>query len=87
MGRVISASAEDKARFSDNANVVTWNISMSPSTESNIDQLAGEIGVAPENALGLGLALLHVVMKAKKEGKRIAIVDDQGNIDTEITGI
>jgi hypothetical protein len=86
MGRVISAPAESKARSSDKADVVTWRLSMSPSTESNINELARTLGVSPDDAIGLGLAFLEVAARAKKEGKSIAIVDDQGNIDTKITG-
>jgi hypothetical protein len=82
----MSASAELKDAPSKEAGVVTWKLSMSPKTDSHVDQLARDIGRSPEDVLGLSLALFTLAVRAKQEGKGIAIVDEQGNIDTEITG-
>jgi hypothetical protein len=82
----MSVSTESKLGLSDKANAVTWDLSMSPSMESHINQLARDIGGSREDALKRALALLTVAVKARQEGKGLAIVDEQGNVDTEITG-
>ena len=82
----MSASTESKLGLSDKADVVIWDLSISPGMESHINQLARDIGGSREDALKRALALLTVAVKARQEGKGLAIVDEQGNIDTEITG-
>jgi hypothetical protein len=81
----MSVSTESKLGLSDKAHVVTWDLSMTPKTESHLNQLARDIGGSREDVLRLAVALLTVAVRAKQDGKKLAIVDDQGNIDTEIT--
>jgi hypothetical protein len=78
-------SAESRANFSDKADVVTWDFSMTPKTESHLNQLARDIGGSREDVFKVALALLTVAVRAEQEGKKLGGVDDQGNIDTEIT--
>jgi hypothetical protein len=86
MGRAVSASAESKSDLSDKDDVVTWKLNMTPKTESHFNQLARDIGGTREDVLKRALVLLTIAVGAKQEGKGIAIVDEDGNIDTEITG-
>ena len=86
MGRALPVSAESTASFSDKADVVTWDLRMSPSMESHVYQLARDIEGSREDVFKRALALLTIAVSAKHEGKGIAIVDENGNIDTEITG-
>jgi hypothetical protein len=87
MGRTITRSPQSRAAFSDEDDVVTWDLSMTTETESHLNQLARDIGGSREDVLRRALALLTVAVRAKQEGKGIAIIDQEGNVDTEITGI
>jgi hypothetical protein len=82
----MSVSTESKRDLSDNADLVTWDLTMTSKTAGRLNQLARDIEGSPEDVLGLALALFTVAVRAKQEGKGIAVVDPEGNIDTEITG-
>ena len=86
MGRAIAESAKSKAVFRDD-DMETWDLNMSSKMVSHLNQLARDIGGSREDVFKRALALLTVAVKAKQEGKGIAIVDQDGTIDTEITGI
>lgn len=85
MGGAISASAKSRFLRSDKDDVVTWDFSMTPKTESHLNELARDIGGSREDVFRIALALLTVAVKAKQDGKKLAIIDDKGNIDTETT--
>ncbi len=86
MGRAVFSPTESKSDVSDRDDVVTWKLNMTPKTESHFNQLARDIGGSREDVLKRALALLTIAVGARHEGKGIAIVDEDGNIDTEITG-
>jgi hypothetical protein len=86
MGHGISAPTELKHCHRGKADLVTWDVTLSTQTEACVDQLARDIGGTREDVFRLALALFTLAVEAKHEGKRIAIVDDEGNIDTEIKG-
>ena len=54
----MSVSTESKLGLSDKADVVTWDLSMTPKTESHLNQLARDIGGSREDVLRLAVALL-----------------------------
>jgi hypothetical protein len=87
MGQSLHASAESSLDLSGEASgAVTWDLTLSQHTEARVDQLAKEIGGTRDDVFKKAVALLSLAVMAKHEGKRIAIVDSDGNIDTEITG-
>jgi hypothetical protein len=86
MGRGISVPTELKHGRPGKAGLVTWDVTLSTRTEACVDQLATDIGGTREDVFRLALALFTVAVEAKHQGKRIAIVDDEGNVDTEIQG-
>jgi hypothetical protein len=81
----MSVSTESRAGPSDQGGVVTWDLSMTPKTESHLNQLARDIGGSREDVFRLALSLLAVAVRAKQDGKKLALIDEQGNIDTEST--
>ena len=60
---------------------------ISATTGSHIDELARESGVTVTKFVRMGLALAEIMAKTKKEGNRLAVVDADGQIVHEITGL
>jgi hypothetical protein len=87
MGGTSAESPHSATIFSAGDDVVTWDLSMTTRTEAHLDQLARDIRGSREDVLRRALALLTVAVRAKREGKGIAIIDQEGHVDTEITGI
>lgn len=65
---------------------VTWDLTLSRQTEDHIEELARSIKGTPADVLKLSLALFALAVESKSEGKKIAILDQEGHVDREITG-
>lgn len=87
MGRSLAESPRTRAPFSADDDVVTWDLSMTTQSEAHWNQLARDIGGSRADVLRRALALLTIAVRARQEGKGLAIIDQEGNVDTEITGI
>lgn len=59
----------------------------SPDTSDRIHELAVQNRMSDVDLVRLGLALAHILTTAKKEGNRLAVVDEDGQVVQEITGI
>jgi hypothetical protein len=68
------------------AGEVTWDLTLSRQTEDHIEELARVINGTPADVLKLSLALFALAVESKGEGKKIAILDQEGHVDKEITG-
>ena len=86
MGRDVYAQAETRVGLSDEGSVA-MDLELSRSTDDELGRLAEEIHGTKTDVFKWGLALLSLAVDAKKRGKRLAIVDASGHIDTEITGL
>jgi hypothetical protein len=84
MGRKIPVSAENPSGLGDAT--VAMSLTLSTETEATIERLAREIHGTKADAFAWGLALLELAVQAWSDGKRLAIVDQQGGLVTEITG-
>ena len=85
MGREVSVTAKSSYGPSGQAEaVVGLNLAISQETDAAIERLSHEIGGTKTDVFAWALALLTLAMEARKKGKRIAIVDQEGHIDTEI---
>jgi hypothetical protein len=88
MGLEVSASAGSGAGVAVRAQAaVDLNLALSPKTDADIERLARDIGGTKADVFTWALALLTVAVDARKKGKRLAVVDEDGRIDTEITGL
>jgi hypothetical protein len=56
-----------------------------PEAESILQQVAAAHGVTPGAALSEAISLLHVTWQAQLYGKRLVIVDQEGNPESEVT--
>ncbi len=65
----------------------SFGLTVSPETNEEIERLAREIRGSKEDVFATALALLKLAVNARNEGKRVAIVDRENHIDTEITGL
>lgn len=86
MGRDINVSAEDGLTFSRKAGV-DLVVSIDSETAGRLDGLARAIGGDRADVFQRALSLLSVAVTAQREGKHVAIVDDDGRVTTEITGV
>lgn len=83
MGREIHVSAEDRLHVSD----TTTSLTVPPETDANVEQLARDIGASKAEVFARALALLRLAVDAKGQGKRVGVVDREGHLETEITGL
>lgn len=77
MGNEVHMHVEDRLN-------VNLNLALSPKTESDIERLARDIHGTKDDVFTWALALLSLAVDAKKQGKRLAIVDEQGHVETDI---
>jgi len=83
MGRELPVSAESKLSLGPRVKVT---LEMSPQLDADLDNLAEELGVTKGGAVLKGIGLLKIALEAKREGKRVAIIDDRDDSEQEITG-
>ena len=62
-------------------------VRVDPETAGRLDGLARAIGGNRADVFQRALSLLSVAVNAEREGKHLAVVDDQGHVLTEITGV
>lgn len=87
MGTVIPVAVESRATASSDSNAdVDQGLAVSPGTEAVIERLAKEIGGTKVDVFSRALALFNLAVESKRQGKRLAIVDADDHVDTEITG-
>jgi hypothetical protein len=55
-------------------------------TSDRIRSLANDNGVGEAEVVKLAMALMQVYTEAKKQGRRLAVVDSDGNVVEEIAG-
>jgi hypothetical protein len=60
---------------------------MPPVTSDLIRKLAKDHGMTEEELVRLGLALAELLAMAKRDGNRLAIVDDAGKVVHQIVGL
>jgi len=63
---------------------ITLRTSMFPGIASLIDELSMDLGKSSFETIALGLVMLKIVMDAGQDGKRVAITDDDLNVEKEI---
>jgi hypothetical protein len=83
MGRESSAVAEPELELGHDK-WLNFNLTVSEQTNAKLDRMAQEIGVTKDDVFAWAFALLELAVKAKKEGKRIAIVDADNSIEMVI---
>ncbi|MFI5453958.1 MAG: hypothetical protein ACHRXM_00750 [Isosphaerales bacterium] len=59
----------------------------SPATSGRIRDSAAENGVSDTDLVKMGLALVDILTRVKKEGHRLAVVDIDGNLVQDIAGL
>jgi hypothetical protein len=63
-------------------------VTVSPELHRELETLAEDIHATQGDALAKAIALLRLAVDARKQGKRVAILDeDLAEVDREITGI
>ena len=65
---------------------VVLQLNMSPELDADLDNLGEELGVPKGKAILKALSLLKIAMDAKREGKRVAILDDRDDSEQDIIG-
>ena len=72
---------------SDEVHPVTLPIRVSPELLDILHGLAADYRISTEGAVLLAIGLLKIARDARREGKRLAIVDADGEIDQEIEDV
>jgi hypothetical protein len=86
MSRVSPAVAEPDLDLSDDDDKMrNFNLALSEKTNAKLDRIAKDIGVTKDDVFAWAFALLELAVKARKEGKRVAIVNADNSIETVIT--
>jgi hypothetical protein len=65
---------------------VVLSLNVSQELDANLDNMGEELGVPKGETILKALSLLKVAMDAKREGKRVAILDDRDDSEQEIVG-
>jgi hypothetical protein len=84
MGREGIAIAEPDLELDDDK-WVNFDLALSEKTNAKLERMAKEIGSTKDDLFARAFALLEFAVDAKKEGKRMAIVDGENSIETIIT--
>lgn len=66
---------------------VRLNFDVSPNVNEILEKISREAGVTKAESLRKAIALLMVVSEGRQEGKKLALVDANNEIDTLIVGI
>lgn len=66
---------------------VRFGLEVSPELVTALDQLAEESKSTRSEVLLKAVALYQVAMEANRKGNRVAIVDSNGNVVTDIIGL
>jgi len=66
---------------------VRMNLQLSAELSAMIESIAGDTGTNRSDVIRQALALMKVAHEAKKKGKRLGLVSDPEQLDTEIVGL
>jgi hypothetical protein len=66
---------------------VKMSLHLSPKTNEMLEQLCEDNHMTTSDILRKSLALMQVVMKYKKKGNHLVVVDDNDNKVSEIVGL
>jgi hypothetical protein len=66
---------------------VKMSLHLSPKTNEMLEQLCEDNHMTKSDILRKSLALMQVVMKYKKKGNHLVVVDDNDNKLSEIVGL
>lgn len=61
--------------------------SITDALDKRLDELASELGGSKSDLLRKAIALIEVVVNAKRHGRRIAVVDEDQRVVTTIVGV
>ena len=70
-----------------NKDVIRLSLAVSPELNERLEQLASSGHMTKSELLRRAIALFDVVAEAKSAKKRIGILDQNKNLETEIVGI
>ena len=60
-------------------------LSITPELDALIDNMADDLGLTKGDTILEALGLLKIALDARQEGKRIGILDENFDVDQEIT--
>jgi hypothetical protein len=66
---------------------VTLRLTITPELDGILEDMSEDLGLSKGRTIIKALELLQVALDARKEGKGIAIVDDDLNVEQEILGL
>jgi predicted transcriptional regulator len=66
---------------------IRLSLDMSPEANQLLEQLATANGTTKSNVMRRALTLFHLSSDAKSQGKRVCILDQRGEVITEIVGL
>lgn len=69
------------------ASAVRVSLDMSPEDNDLLEKLASAHGTTKSQILRRAVALFHVASEAKASGNRIAVIDQEKKVVTEIVGL
>ncbi len=87
MGRDVHVTCESSIAASCPASSVEMDLVVSSETNAEMDRLALEVKGTKSDILKRGLALLKLTVDVRKQGKKLAVISANDQIETEMTGI
>jgi hypothetical protein len=84
MGHETSAVAEPDLDFGDQK-WLNFDLALSENTNAKLDRMAKEIGVTKDDVFARAFGLLELAIDAKKEGRRLAVIDADNSIERVIS--
>ncbi|MBF0304501.1 MAG: ribbon-helix-helix protein, CopG family [Alphaproteobacteria bacterium] len=69
------------------AEVVRLNMTISDDLAQALDRMAAESQQSKSELLRKALTLFEVAREGKREGKKLALMDRDGHVETEIVGL
>ena len=74
-----------RLRFPESERSVTLTLTISPELDTLLDNMSEELGVPKGEAILKAFGLLKIALEARREGKGIGILDDELDVEQEIT--
>jgi hypothetical protein len=66
---------------------VELTLTIWPELDDMLDNMADELGVTKGEAIVKALGLLRIALDAKRDGRKLVVVDDRTGEEEEVTGI
>jgi hypothetical protein len=79
-----SSTVVSRPRFGQSDADLTLRLSTMPEVRALLDELCAELDMPPVETIIQALVMLKITVDAGKEGKRLAITDDDLNVEREI---